>query len=186
MLPRALAATEPSRRGCGSHSKARSGVGVVLLLGSACAVLLSMPWQGPIICRCHWSGIRRASPRCRCSRSRSAMCNGPTDGARRAGRPVAGPSPRPPYCSARCSLSRASAPSGSAPAARRCYPLAAVFDGSTVHADARRAVPVNRWSHLALTARRRHAAAVRERQPGVEPGDHRHHQKDDRPPVDWW
>jgi hypothetical protein len=25
------------------------------------------------------------------------------------------------------------------------------FDGSTVHADARRAVPVNRWSHLALT-----------------------------------
>ena len=26
-----------------------------------------------------------------------------------------------------------------------------VFDGSTVHADARRAVPVNRWSHLALT-----------------------------------
>ena len=34
-------------------ARLRGGVGVVLLLGSACAVLLPMPWQGPIILSHH-------------------------------------------------------------------------------------------------------------------------------------
>ena len=33
-----------------------------------------------------------------------------------------------------------------------------------------------------MTARR---CGCSERQPGLEPGDHRHHQEDNRPPVDW-
>ena len=123
---------------------------------SAAPVLCSCRCRGRArsSCRCHGAtaSTQETSPRCRCSRSRSAMCNGPTDGARRAGRPVAGPSPRPPYCSARCSLSGASAPRRISSSSEALLPAGGgVFDGSTVHAERATAVPVNRWSHLALT-----------------------------------
>ena len=131
----------------------------MLLLGGACAVLLSMPWQARSLCRCHGA---TAPAQDLAALPLFALAFGyvqRTDGWRAPSWPtgrwavpasaillgallaVGGVGAK--WIS---SSSEALLPAGEG-----------VFDGSTVHADARRAVPVNRWSHLALT----YAAAPR-------------------------
>ena len=126
----------------------------MLLLGGACAVLLLMPWHGPIILSLSWShGIHAGDLAALPLFALAVGYLQANDGWRAAGgRPVAGPSPRTPYCSARCWFSGGvGARLISSSSAEPLLPAGGAFDGSTVHADARRAVPVNRWSHLALT-----------------------------------
>ena len=72
----------------------------MLLLGGACAVLLWMPWHGPIILSLSWSHGIDAGDLAALPLFALAVAVGyvrANDGSRAARwRPVAGPSPRPP------------------------------------------------------------------------------------------
>ena len=135
-------------------ARLRGGVGVVLLLGSACAVLLSMPWQGPIILSLSWShGIHAGDL---AALPLFALAFGyvqRTDGWRAPSWPTgrwAVPASAI-LLGALLAVGGVGAKWISSSSEALLPAGGGVFDGSTVHADARRAVPVNRWSHLALT-----------------------------------
>ena len=131
-------------------ARLRGGVGVVLLLGSACAVLLRCRGRARSSVALMEPGIHAGGPRLAACRRRCLLCNihgcapsWPTGrwavpaSAILLGALLAVQGVGAKWIS---SSSEALLPAGGG-----------AFDGSTVHADARRAVPVNRWSHLALT-----------------------------------
>jgi Concanavalin A-like lectin/glucanases superfamily len=130
----------------------------VLLLGGACAVLLSIRWRGPIILSLSGrhgidAGDLAALPLFALALAVAVgylQANDGLHGARwPAGRWIV---------PAAAVLVGALLVLGGVRAryiSSRAEPLlpagGGTFDGSTVRADARRTVPVNRWSHLALT-----------------------------------
>ena len=131
----------------------------MLLLGGACAVLLSMPWHGPIILSLSWghgihAGDLAALPL-------FALAFAFTVGymqANNGSRGVRWPTGRWAVPASAVLLGALLVLGGigarfiSLNSGEPLLPAGGgAFDGSTVHADARWAVPVNRWSHLALT-----------------------------------
>ena len=160
----------------------------MLLLGSACAVLLSMPWQGPIILSLSWShGIHAGDL---AALPLFALAFGyvqRTDGWRAPSWPTgrwAVPASAI-LLGALLAVGGVGAKWISSSSEALLPAGGGVFDGSTVHADARRPVPVNRWSHLALTY---DGATLRLYVNGSQVSSRATTGtiKDDRPPVDWW
>jgi Concanavalin A-like lectin/glucanases superfamily len=127
----------------------------MLLLGGACAVLLLMPWHGPIILSLSWSHGIHAGDLAALPLFALAVGYLQANDGWRAARWPAGRWAVSAYAvllGALLVLGGVGARLISSSSAEPLLPAGGgAFDGSTVHADARRAVPVNRWSHLALT-----------------------------------
>ena len=126
----------------------------MLLLGGAFAVLLLMPWHGPIILSLSWShGIHAGDLAALPLFALAVGYVRANDGSRAAWLPAgrwAVPASAV-LLGALLVLGGVGARSISSSGEPLLPAGGGAFDGSTVHADARRAVPVNRWSHLALT-----------------------------------
>ena len=132
----------------------RAWIGVALLLGAACGAYLWGPWHGPIILSLSSThGIDTGDlPAFALLAVAVAVAVGQARAqeARAAPRWLAGGWARPASAVVLGALLLAGVADNNVQ--KSLLPAAGgTFDGTTQHADARQADPVNRWSHLALT-----------------------------------